>query len=302
MRCRGLTQKGTACRNQAGPSGYCHLHAASIPVRSIGPRSMPSQGSIARTQGPPSQTVESERPIYLPPPPARPSFVARHPVLTAVAAVLVVIAGVSRIPTTGPLTSASALSAAPARPAFTAADAESLAAVAAALPASDVGGNLAAWRTVAALDSTNARYRAKVATYERRQAALDAAAEAKAAREVEAVADGYATTYSDPAGSVYEGSVTSSDEIVVTGRTPSYYRARVGLKTVYIAHSSLRPRGSRGFDRVPSVRVPRRRAPHAASSYSSGGGSRYITGPRGGCYYINRNGNKTYVDHSYCGR
>jgi hypothetical protein len=28
----------------------------------------------------------------------------------------------------------------------------------------------------------------------------------------------------------------------------------------------------------------------------------YITGPRGGCYYWNRNGNKTYVDHSFCGR
>lgn len=29
--------------------------------------------------------------------------------------------------------------------------------------------------------------------------------------------------------------------------------------------------------------------------------SRYITGPRGGCYYINGNGNKTYVDRSMCG-
>lgn len=28
--------------------------------------------------------------------------------------------------------------------------------------------------------------------------------------------------------------------------------------------------------------------------------SGYIRGPRGGCYYINSNGNKTYVDHSYC--
>lgn len=28
----------------------------------------------------------------------------------------------------------------------------------------------------------------------------------------------------------------------------------------------------------------------------------YITGPRGGCYYWNSNGKKTYVDHSYCGR
>ncbi len=26
----------------------------------------------------------------------------------------------------------------------------------------------------------------------------------------------------------------------------------------------------------------------------------YIRGPRGGCYYINSNGNKTYVDRSLC--
>ncbi|KGE14478.1 hypothetical protein [Sphingobacterium deserti] len=26
----------------------------------------------------------------------------------------------------------------------------------------------------------------------------------------------------------------------------------------------------------------------------------YIRGPRGGCYYINSNGNKTYVDRSMC--
>ncbi len=29
--------------------------------------------------------------------------------------------------------------------------------------------------------------------------------------------------------------------------------------------------------------------------------SGFLTGPRGGCYYINRNGNKTYVDRSLCG-
>lgn len=28
--------------------------------------------------------------------------------------------------------------------------------------------------------------------------------------------------------------------------------------------------------------------------------SQYIRGPRGGCYYINSNGNKTYVDRSLC--
>ena len=35
------------------------------------------------------------------------------------------------------------------------------------------------------------------------------------------------------------------------------------------------------------------------STYGSDGRT-YYTGPRGGCYYINSNGNKTYVDHSYC--
>jgi hypothetical protein len=28
--------------------------------------------------------------------------------------------------------------------------------------------------------------------------------------------------------------------------------------------------------------------------------ARLIVGPRGGCYYINRNGNKTYVARSCC--
>jgi hypothetical protein len=42
---------------------------------------------------------------------------------------------------------------------------------------------------------------------------------------------------------------------------------------------------------------PRSRASGGAKSSASSG---YIRGPRGGCYYINRNGNKTYVDRSNC--
>ena len=33
---------------------------------------------------------------------------------------------------------------------------------------------------------------------------------------------------------------------------------------------------------------------------TNGANSGYILGPRGGCYYINRNGNKTYVSRSLC--
>jgi len=29
-------------------------------------------------------------------------------------------------------------------------------------------------------------------------------------------------------------------------------------------------------------------------------GHKLFQGPRGGCYYLNKNGNKTYVDRSYC--
>lgn len=39
----------------------------------------------------------------------------------------------------------------------------------------------------------------------------------------------------------------------------------------------------------------------AESDDLAGGSTQYITGPRGGCYYINGNGNKTYVDRSMCG-
>ena len=39
-------------------------------------------------------------------------------------------------------------------------------------------------------------------------------------------------------------------------------------------------------------------APKPSASSRS---SRYIRGPRGGCYYINSSGNKTYVDRSLCG-
>ncbi|NGM73810.1 hypothetical protein [Sphingobacterium sp. SGL-16] len=36
------------------------------------------------------------------------------------------------------------------------------------------------------------------------------------------------------------------------------------------------------------------------SSSKNNSGRTYIHGPRGGCYYINKNGGKTYVDRSLC--
>lgn len=39
---------------------------------------------------------------------------------------------------------------------------------------------------------------------------------------------------------------------------------------------------------------------NAENTYRPKSNHTYITGPRGGCYYINRNGNKTYVDRALC--
>lgn len=49
---------------------------------------------------------------------------------------------------------------------------------------------------------------------------------------------------------------------------------------------------------APSQPVYSSPAPRQTESYS--GGRIYYTGRRGGCYYINGNGNKVYVDRSYC--
>ena len=41
-------------------------------------------------------------------------------------------------------------------------------------------------------------------------------------------------------------------------------------------------------------------AAHAKNTYVPKTPHTYITGPRGGCYYINSHGNKTYVDRALC--
>ena len=39
---------------------------------------------------------------------------------------------------------------------------------------------------------------------------------------------------------------------------------------------------------------------NAENTYRPKSNHTYITGPKGGCYYINSNGNKTYVDRTLC--
>jgi hypothetical protein len=40
--------------------------------------------------------------------------------------------------------------------------------------------------------------------------------------------------------------------------------------------------------------------PQANGQSTTSGARTYVLGPKGGCYYINSSGKKTYVDHSFC--
>lgn len=49
-----------------------------------------------------------------------------------------------------------------------------------------------------------------------------------------------------------------------------------------------------------SVTTSKKKVKKKQNSTKKNNGRVYIRGPRGGCYYINSNGNKTYVDRSLC--
>jgi uncharacterized protein YraI len=66
----------------------------------------------------------------------------------------------------------------------------------------------------------------------------------------------------------------------------------------YLATDRREPQRSAPSTAMPLVSAPvRTRTTQSARRSSS---RHYIRGPRGGCYYINRNGNKTYVSRSLC--
>lgn len=63
-------------------------------------------------------------------------------------------------------------------------------------------------------------------------------------------------------------------------------------------HSSNAQFSEQSIRKVSRKKSKKQKAGYGNSFYS--GTSGYIRGSRGGCYYINRNGRKVYVDRSYC--
>ncbi|MGD1957729.1 MAG: hypothetical protein ACFB2Y_02690 [Fulvivirga sp.] len=79
-----------------------------------------------------------------------------------------------------------------------------------------------------------------------------------------------------------------SEYIEISFKGKSYY----ATASSFVSNTKIQ-------EKLKYLRIKEGRKPLGNSSQSSGG-RRYIRGPRGGCYYINSNGNKTYVDRSKC--
>jgi hypothetical protein len=85
-------------------------------------------------------------------------------------------------------------------------------------------------------------------------------------------------------------------ELHVGPRGGCYYVSDSGNKT-YVARSEC---AGISAPAVPEQRLVAPALESSAPTRGSGGGRQLHVGPRGGCYYINGSGNKTYVDRSAC--
>jgi hypothetical protein len=94
--------------------------------------------------------------------------------------------------------------------------------------------------------------------------------------------------YEAPTATVAKSTASQGNKLLVVGRqSPWYIIKREGI-TYYVLESAL----------VLSDTTPANSYTPSTSSGGSTGSSHSVqTGPRGGQYYINKNGNKTYLKH-----
>lgn len=97
---------------------------------------------------------------------------------------------------------------------------------------------------------------------------------------------------------VPSGSAVTSTKLEGTWHYVTYGNYTGWIRGDYLATRRPTPQRTAPSTAMPLVGAPSR--PRATQPARSSSRSGYIRGPRGGCYYINRNGNKTYVDRSMC--
>ncbi len=95
--------------------------------------------------------------------------------------------------------------------------------------------------------------------------------------------------------------VQSGENLKVLGKAGVWRKVQTDNGVGWLHRSTVAEVGTMiiGNEDVPVIKTTLTQK--ITSSPSRSGPSRtYIRGPRGGCYYINSNGNKTYVDRSLC--
>lgn len=86
--------------------------------------------------------------------------------------------------------------------------------------------------------------------------------------------------------------VNSKDGISVVDQTNYFYKVSYKNKTGYILKSQ--------WDVTQKSSTSKTVQSSKSTGYKPKTSQKYIRGPRGGCYYINSNGKKVYVDRSLC--
>ncbi|WP_299680904.1 hypothetical protein [uncultured Dokdonia sp.] len=84
--------------------------------------------------------------------------------------------------------------------------------------------------------------------------------------------------------------------IISYDATSAYYRVIYNDKIGYVPYKSVKQNKTLFEMRKYSKQYNNT----YKSNFKKSSSKRYIRGPRGGCYYINSNGNKTYVSRSLC--
>lgn len=124
---------------------------------------------------------------------------------------------------------------------------------------------------------------------------------ASTASSVEGSQTGHTYTLG-PKGGCYELTKSGSKRSVDRGFCNSAPATRAEIpSTVPAKQQPTMPEPSRAStpDQLPAE-AQRTIQPRATNAERNQNGHTYITGPRGGCYYVTASGRKQYVDHSMC--
>ncbi|SMG53058.1 hypothetical protein SAMN03080602_04324 [Arenibacter troitsensis] len=90
--------------------------------------------------------------------------------------------------------------------------------------------------------------------------------------------------------------------LIVVGHYGDYMKVEIGNKTGFVHRIFLEKEvlNTNGPDLSTSIKSVSPSTNYNSTTRKTYNSRTYYRGPRGGCYYINSNGNKSYVDRSMC--